>query len=69
MRREGSVLKALLKRHSLEEVTLAVAGLTIIFPGRPVSLRMIHGNAMIGNYRGFQSAVNAAVKAQERRTE
>lgn len=67
LRREGSVLKQLLKHHSLEDVTLAVAGLTVIFPGQSISLRMIHGRSMIGGYRGFQAAVNAAIKAQEHR--
>ncbi len=67
--REGSVLKEMLKRHSAEEIGLALDGLERIFPGQPISLRMIHGKAMIGGYRGFQSAVNAAIKAQEHRGE
>lgn len=65
--REGSVLKSLLEVRSVEEIGLALDGLEILFPGQPISLRMIHGKAMIGNYRGFQSAVNAAIRAQERR--
>lgn len=65
--REASVLKQLLKRHSADDIALALDGLQILFPGQPISLRMIHGKSMIGHYRGFQSAVNAAIKAQEKR--
>lgn len=67
--REASVLKVMLRRYSAEEIWLALDGLERIFPKQPISLRMIHGKAMIGGYRGFQSAVNAAIKAQERRAD
>lgn len=63
--REASVLKVMLGRYSPEEIWLALDGLECIFPKQPISLRMIHGKSMIGNYRGFQAAVNAAVRAQE----
>lgn len=67
MNREASVLKALRSRHPVSDIELALDGLEILFPGQPISLRMIHGKSMMGSYRGFQSAVNAAIKAQESR--
>ena len=69
MSREASVLKVLWQRYTPEEIATAISGLEILFPGQPISLRMIHGKSMIGDYRGFQAAVNAAVKGQERRAE
>lgn len=63
LKREGSVLKALLKTRSLEEVEVAIQGLKSIFPKGPISLRMIHGRATISAYRGWHAAYNAGITA------
>lgn len=61
LRREGSILKQLLKRHSVEEIETAMRGLRVIFPKGPVSLKMVYGRSRIGSYVGFVSAYNAGI--------